>query len=592
MFYLKPIGEEVDLAIRGQNKYFWNFLVVVVVVGAALGSCTKRVAPEGRVRFSDTIYSKYLFYEGLKSRLFGDNTLALKYYTEAQKYYNSCELNHELYKVGLAVNNYDLAVASLRKAYNECPVNIDITKDYISLLYNTGELDSALFISKSLLSINPATYELLFLNSLIYQQREMYDSTLQNCSKIERLFGKNFDVFQLKIDALIRLGRDSLARSIVTEELPLHSSIPEHHFFAGNYHFQSGNDSLAISRLSSYIEASSYSLQSIVRVLNALSTNGEARVGFNWLKTYYIQSRVSSNDLQFLLNQFFYNGKFTTDNRQDIASLIDLMEVSGVEKLVITDLRYRFYTIIGAAPQLLETLRARKAINALDSLQWLQFLELHLSFGMPDSIISYQPDALKGTEQARVYFLSGVAYQFKGNHQLAIDAFERGTKSLDTKRDSIFTSLYLGLLGDSYFSRGTLKQAYKQYKVALRYNPENHNVLNNYSYYLSIHGGDLGRAKVMSERAVLLQPDNASYLDTYGWILYLLGDYSNSKRYLMEAISKGGGSDPDILEHYGDVLFMTGAVDTAIIYWEKALKANPENVRLQKKVNQKSVNPI
>ena len=59
----------------------------------------------------------------------------------------------------------------------------------------------------------------------------------------------------------------------------------------------------------------------------------------------------------------------------------------------------------------------------------------------------------------------------------------------------------------------------------------------------------------------------------------------------MEAISKGGGSDPDILEHYGDVLFKTGSVDTAIIYWEKALKSNPSSVRLQMKIQQKSVNP-
>jgi len=517
--------------------------------------------------------------------------MALKYYSEASKYYKSCELNHELYKVSLAINNYDLAVSSLRNAYTECPLDIDIAKDYISYLYNLGELDSALTISKNLLAHNPVTYELLFFNTLIYQQRELYDSTLQTCSKIERYFGKNFDIFQLKVDALVRLGKDSLARSILVDELPQYSTIPEHYFFHGNFLFQSGNDSLAITKFSNYIEVSSYSMQSIVRSLNALSNNGEARVGFNWLKTYYLQKHVSSEDLLFLLNQFFYNPKFTSDNRLDILSLLDLMEVSGYDKLALNDIRYRFFSIIGAAPQLLETLRQKHAISNLDSLQWLQFLELQLSFGAPDSVIKYSSEALTVTNRTRVHFLSGIAYQFKGDHESAIASFNSGLKFLNFRQDSTFSSLYLGLLGDSYFSRGTLKEAYSCYKKSLKYNPDNHNVLNNYSYYLSINGGDLVKAERLSKRAVELQPDNASYLDTYGWILYLLGDYSNSKRFIMEAISKGGGSDPDILEHYGDVLFKTGSVDTAIIYWEKALKSNPSSVRLQMKIQQKSVNP-
>ena len=291
------------------------------------------------------------------------------------------------------------------------------------------------------------------------------------------------------------------------------------------------------------------------------------------------------------MNQFFYNPKFTSDNRLDILSLLDLMEVSGYDKLALNDIRYRFFSIIGAAPQLLETLRQKHAISSLDSLQWLQFLELQLSFGAPDSVIKYSREALTVTNRTRVHFLSGIAYQFKGDHESAIASFNSGLKFLNFRQDSTFSSLYLGLLGDSYFSRGTLKEAYSCYKKSLKYNPDNHNVLNNYSYYLSINGGDLVKAERLSKRAVELQPDNASYLDTYGWILYLLGDYSNSKRFIMEAISKGGGSDPDILEHYGDVLFKTGSVDTAIIYWEKALKSNPSSVRLQMKIQQKSVNP-
>ena len=578
------------MGIQAQNRYL-NLTILLVSLSIFSISCTKRLANEGKVRFSDTIYSKYLFYEGLKNRLFGDNAMALKYYSEASKYYKSCELNHELYKVSLAINNYDLAVSSLRNAYAECPLDIDIAKDYISYLYNLGELDSALTISKNLLAHNPVTYELLFFNTLIYQQRELYDSTLQTCSKIERYFGKNFDIFQLKVDALVRLGKDSLARTILVDELPQYSTIPEHYFFHGNFLFQSGNDSLAITKFSNYIEVSSYSMQSIVRSLNALSNNGEARVGFNWLKTYYLQKHVSSEDLLFLLNQFFYNPKFTSDNRLDILSLLDLMEVSGYDQLALNDIRYRFFSIIGAAPQLLETLRQKHAISSLDSLQWLQFLELQLSFGAPDSVIKYSREALTVTNRTRVHFLSGIAYQFKGDHESAIASFNSGLKFLNFRQDSTFSSLYLGLLGDSYFSRGTLKEAYSCYKKSLKYNPDNHNVLNNYSYYLSINGGDLVKAERLSKRAVELQPDNASYLDTYGWILYLLGDYSNSKRFIMEAISKGGGSDPDILEHYGDVLFKTGSVDTAIIYWEKALKSNPSSVRLQMKIQQKSVNP-
>ena len=84
----------------------------------------------------------------------------------------------------------------------------------------------------------------------------------------------------------------------------------------------------------------------------------------------------------------------------------------------------------------------------------------------------------------------------------------------------------------------------------LALDPYNAMVLNNYAYYMAIHGKDLQRAEDMSRRAVQQEPNEASFLDTYAWILHLKGEDTLARYYMRKAIQQVEGDVPaEMKEH-------------------------------------------
>jgi tetratricopeptide (TPR) repeat protein len=119
------------------------------------------------------------------------------------------------------------------------------------------------------------------------------------------------------------------------------------------------------------------------------------------------------------------------------------------------------------------------------------------------------------------------------SHEKAIEWFKTGLKvcTNDQERSELW-----GYIGDVYHDMGNDKRAFKAYRKALNYNPENVLVLNNYAYFLSLLERDLEHALIMSKKAVDLESNNASYVDTYAWILHCLGRNDEAKKIMTTAL--------------------------------------------------------
>ena len=168
--------------------------------------------------------------------------------------------------------------------------------------------------------------------------------------------------------------------------------------------------------------------------------------------------------------------------------------------------------------------------------------------------------------------LQGIAEHQQGKLNDAISTYTRlGSIALDRKDTLNIISSY-SLLGDIYAGIGNTSKAYHNYKKALKYDPKNNAVLNNYAYYLSLEGKKLKLAYTMSEQTVKTEPDNPTYLDTFGWILYLLDRPLEAKAQFKHAMLYGGKESAAVLDHYAEVLFKLKEYDLAFIYWDQVKK--------------------
>lgn len=148
----------------------------------------------------------------------------------------------------------------------------------------------------------------------------------------------------------------------------------------------------------------------------------------------------------------------------------------------------------------------------------------------------------------------------------------------------------LSALAGAYESIGEYALADSFYTTALRQDPENPLVLNNYGYSLSVRGVRLEEAMAMSKKALEKDPENGAYLDTMGWIYFKLGDYEKAKEYIEKACQFQRNS-AEIYDHLGDIYEKLMMKEEAIKMWEKALELDRENVQLLKKLGRVPSNP-
>jgi tetratricopeptide (TPR) repeat protein len=182
------------------------------------------------------------------------------------------------------------------------------------------------------------------------------------------------------------------------------------------------------------------------------------------------------------------------------------------------------------------------------------------------------------------YFYKGLAKFQQKKYREALTIYEQGLMSAEFQSPMIESDFY-GQIGDIHH---VLKNNDVAYEKALKLNPQNLPVLNNYSYYLSLERKNLDKAEQMSGITIKAEPTNPTYLDTYGWILFEQGAYTVAKIYIEKAIEYGKDNhSAEVLEHYGDVLAVTGETEKAVEQWKRAKELGSDSKTLNKKIRKK-----
>lgn len=154
--------------------------------------------------------------------------------------------------------------------------------------------------------------------------------------------------------------------------------------------------------------------------------------------------------------------------------------------------------------------------------------------------------------------------------QKVIQLGEEALRHLDKTKDQC--AVYVSL-ANTYFTQEDYRNSYKYLDKAIKLEPHDATILNNYAYYLSTEGKKLRKAEKMSREALRLEPENVQFLDTYGYILYLMKDYENARTYFKKCMVYGGKEHKVILEHYAMTLYALGDIDLGNFYMNLSKQA-------------------
>jgi len=212
---------------------------------------------------------------------------------------------------------------------------------------------------------------------------------------------------------------------------------------------------------------------------------------------------------------------------------------------------------------------------------WQQVVLIDAELNQVDSLLRHTDRALElFPNQAPLWYYNGVALMLSKQTPKGIKALEYGRKlSLDNPELLVQIDTQLG---DAYHEVKDNAKSDASYDAALAFDANNAQALNNYSYFLSLRGEKLDKAREMSGKLVKQFPDNDTYLDTYAWVLYKLKDYAGARLNLEKALKTT--SDATVIEHYGDVLFQLGEKDRALTEWQRAKKTGGASNQIDRKI--------
>ncbi len=173
----------------------------------------------------------------------------------------------------------------------------------------------------------------------------------------------------------------------------------------------------------------------------------------------------------------------------------------------------------------------------------------------------------------------GNLYRAHDRFAEAADAFTLGVKAISDETEADWRIYYFR--GVSYERTKRWPEAEADFKLALKLNPNQPQVLNYLGYSWVDMGLNLDEALNMIRTAVDLRPNDGYIVDSLGWAYYRLGRYEDATENLERAVELRP-EDTVINDHLGDAYWRVGRKREALFQWAHARDLKPDEAELAK----------
>ncbi len=575
------------IGIEIRMKYIIQILIAVVLT-ISISSCagSKQVTTERRkidLTEKDRIKESDLFVKAVSEREKGNLQNALELFNQALEinpedpaaHYEKARLLQALGKNEEALNSAKLATEynSENKWYSVLYANISKAsgnyKDYVAVYEN--------LIAKYPTDLN-------FLNELAYAYffTGAYQKAIDMYDKIEEQIGINEALTTQKVQLYNNIGKKKEAVAEYERLINLFPDESRYYALLAEYCSKNQMNEKAVWAYQKIEEINPDDPYVHISLADYYKKAGNDSASFSELKLGLANPNL---DIKTKVNLLitYYSGQLNDKQRNQALELSEILRQTHPDE----PLSQTFY-----ASMLYENKEYEKSRELI-----IKILEEDKgNYGMWEQLLFcdlYLEDnaaLAKDSENAIDLFPSyPLPYFFAGIGNFQLKDFVKAKAYLESGKDFVVNNnalleQFYSSLGDTYNELKNYEASYAAYDKALKINPNNTVVLNNYAYYLSIRSEQLEKAAAMAKKAVEKDPYNQNNLDTYAWVLYKQGKFEDALEWIKKAYNNGGDSSGVVLEHYGDIYYKLGKTKEAQEYWEKAIKKTDYSDQLNKKI--------
>ncbi len=480
----------------------------------------------------------------------------------------------------------DLPNAALfgKEAVNLEPENKWYRFKLAEIYRSAGQNQATLDELNKLLEYYPNDYDALFMLADTQKQYGEFIKSNSTLDKIGRLTGPNPSVLLRKFQNYEALGDTDSALLQLQE---LRKAEPDNLNtlnLLGEYYTRAGRNPEAKRVLKDALYRNSRDPQSLIN-LSGIYIDEQKWDSAGTLLGNFISDPIIEGEQKLAIAQYMYSRQQSDPSNIQLeietSRILDLYTENAPEYGPAFTLAGQFYSINGETEKALENLAQANELLPEDDIAWRQRLQLLLNDRRIEESIAVGIEADKNApEDAFIQYFLGSAYLLDGNNIEATKWLDRASRAPSRRP---FKSVIYSTLGDAQSALENYDESDRVYELAIRYDSENHNAMNNYAYNLSVRETNLERAKELALKAIELDAENAAYLDTVGWVYFKLGDYDRARRFIKASIDTGESS-AEVLEHLGDVYEKLGDLDEAKKWWKQALDKDSTRTHLNEKI--------
>ncbi len=575
------------------SNYKFSILFLIVSV-LSINNTSAQTGKASALSLDDRRKFDYYFYDAMNSK-------SLEQYGATYDYLQYCmridstnaNVLFELGNFYNSIQNKDDAYDHYKKAVNYDPDNYFYNMAFAASSADRQLYKDAASIYQKLINQNPTKIELYMYLSEVYRLDGDLPNSLQALNDLERTMGMNEKITIQKFKLYSALNDKKKAYAEVQKYIDKYPHEIKYYILLGNLYLQDGKTKEAYAAFTKAKTIDSEDPYLITSMANYYQTIGDQPKAEAELHTVLFSPKAEIDNKIGILSQYI---SILQQNKKDLApanSLLDSLMIEYPQEAQFNLLYGNLLMVEGKKKEANFQYRVYAESDPTNPTGWEQLLQstdtdsIDALVDVCKSAIVYLP------EEPLFYFYLSVGEYQKKEYQQAVQTLDKGIGFAENNPRLL--SEFYGQKGSLFYELKQQDSAFVEFDKALKYNPQNLGVLNNYSYYLSLTHKDLDKAEDMSSITIKAEPTNPTYLDTYGWILFMQGAYTTAKIYLENAVKYSEEKEKEIsaevLEHYGDVLYMTDDKENALIYWQKAKDKGSESKTLDQKIETKTYIP-
>ena len=500
---------------------------------------------------------------------------------------NDAAANYEKSRILAATGRNNEALKYAQKAIELAPNNIWFMSSYGQICRTNEEYDEYIIAYENVVEQDPANINFVYELAFAYQFTGDYENAITAYKKLETLVGQNERLTNQIAEFYVKTGNPEKGLEEYNSLIDTYPDEPRYYAMMAEYCTKNNMPEKAFEAYKKIVEIDPDDPYVHISLADYYSKNNDPENAFNELKLGLANPNLELNTKINLLVSF-YKGDLTEKQKQEALALSEIMkEVHNDDPLSSTfyaSMLYENGDYENAEKQFRRIIKDDQAGYVV----WEQLLFSVWYMG------NYQQLAIDSENCIDLfpsyplpYFLAGVS-NFQIKDFVKAKAYLESGKDFVVNNNNLLESFY-STLGDTYNELGNYDASYNAYDKALKLNPNNSVVLNNYAYYLSLRKKNLGKAESMAKKSVELDPYNSNNLDTYAWVLFQTGKYKEALVWINKAYNNSEKKSGVVLEHYGDILYKNGNLDEALEKWKMAEEAGEHSELLDKKIKDKKL---